>query len=100
MTQTVEPLLFILLENPIRENAAETFSYFDVQGVEVKVISGDNPVTVAAVATKAEIPHAENYVDAQNLDTDEKITQAVEKYTGLWSSDPSTETKISSSTSS
>lgn len=81
LTQTVEPLLFILLENPIRENAAETFSYFDVQGVEVKVISGDNPVTVAAVATKAEIPHAENYVDAQNLDTDEKITQAVEKYT-------------------
>ena len=81
LTQTVEPLLFILLENPIRENAAETFSYFDVQGVEVKVISGDNPVTVAAVATKAEIPHAENYVDAQSLDTDEKITQAVEKYT-------------------
>ena len=81
LTQTVEPLLFILLENPIRENAADTFSYFDVQGVEVKVISGDNPVTVAAVATKAEIPHAENYVDAQNLDTDEKITQAVEKYT-------------------
>lgn len=81
LTQTVEPLLFILLENPIRENAAETFSYFDVQGVEVKVISGDNPVTVAAVAAKAEIPHAENYLDAQNLDTDEKIAQAVEKYT-------------------
>ena len=81
LIQTVEPLLFILLENPIRENAAETFSYFNVQGVEVKVISGDNPVTVAAVAAKAEIPHAENYVDAQNLDTDEKITQAVEKYT-------------------
>ena len=81
LTQTVEPLLFILLENPIRESAAETFSYFDVQGVEVKVISGDNPVTVAAVAAKAEIPHAENYLDAQNLDTDEKIAQAVEKYT-------------------
>lgn len=81
LTQTIEPLLFILLENPIRENAAETFSYFNVQGVEVKVISGDNPVTVAAVAAKAEIPHAENYIDAQTLDTDEKITQAVEKYT-------------------
>ena len=81
LTQTVEPLLFILLENPIRENAAETFSYFDVQGVEVKVISGDNSVTVAAVAAKAEIPHAENYLDAQNLDTDEQIAQAVEKYT-------------------
>ncbi|VUX02235.1 putative cation-transporting ATPase F [Streptococcus constellatus] len=81
LTQTVEPLLFILLENPIRENAAETFSYFALQGVEVKVISGDNPVTVAAVAAKAEIPHAENYIDAQRLDTDEKIAQAVEKYT-------------------
>ncbi|WP_049494040.1 cation-translocating P-type ATPase [Streptococcus constellatus] len=81
LIQTIEPLLFILLENPIRENAAETFSYFNVQGVEVKVISGDNPVTVAAVAAKAEIPHADNYIDAQTLDTDEKITQAVEKYT-------------------
>ena len=47
----------------------------------VKVISGDNPLTVSAVAKKAKIPHAENYVDARSLDSDEKIIQAAETYT-------------------
>lgn len=77
----VIPFLFIVLENPVRENAAETFSYFERQGVTVKVISGDNPLTVSAVAKKAKIPHAENYVDARSLDSDEKIIQAAETYT-------------------
>src|SRR5699024_3185297 len=44
------PLGFVLLANPIREAAKETFEYFAEQGVEVKVISGDNPVTVSKVA--------------------------------------------------
>ena len=77
----VDPLMVIILENPVRKNAAETFAYFKEQGVTVKVISGDNPITVAAVAKKAEIPHADNYVDARSLDTDEKIIQAAETYT-------------------
>lgn len=77
----VDPLMVIILENPVRKNAAETFAYFKEQGVTVKVISGDNPITVAAVAKKAEIPHADNYVDARSLDTDEKIVQAAEIYT-------------------
>ena len=77
----VDPLMVIILENPVRKNAAETFAYFKEQGVTVKVISGDNPITVAAVAKKAEIPHADNFVDARTLDTDEKIVQAAEIYT-------------------
>ena len=78
---TVDPLVVIILDNPVRKNAAETFAYFKEQGVTVKVISGDNPITVAAVAKKAEIPHADNFVDARTLDTDEKIVQAAETYT-------------------
>ena len=77
----VDPLMVIILENPVRKNAAETFAYFKEQGVTVKVISGDNPITVAAVAKKAEIPHADHFVDARTLDTDEKIIQAAETYT-------------------
>ena len=77
----VDPLVVIILDNPVRKNAAETFAYFKEQGVTVKVISGDNPITVAAVAKKAEIPHADNFVDARTLDTDEKIIQAAETYT-------------------
>ncbi len=77
----VIPALFILLENPIRENARDTFTYFKGQGVEVKVISGDNPVTVSRVAANAGIDWADEYVDAGSLDSPEKISQAVRNYT-------------------
>ena len=63
--------------NPIREAAKETFQYFAEQGVEVKVISGDNPVTVSKVAKTAGIKNAENYVDASSLETEEDIKKAI-----------------------
>ncbi|MBP2621665.1 HAD-IC family P-type ATPase [Streptococcus panodentis] len=81
LSAAVSPLVFLLLENPVRANAAETFAYFQKQGVAVKVISGDNPVTVSAVARKAAIPHAASYIDARELDTEKKIAQAAGSYT-------------------
>lgn len=77
----VTPLAYIMLANPIRKEAPKTFAYFEEQGVEVKVISGDNPLTVSEVAKKAGITGAENYVDAATLTTEEEIRQAVLKYT-------------------
>ncbi len=77
----VAPLFYILLQNPLRENAAETFSYFVEQGVTVKVISGDNPVTVSEVAKQAGIQNADQYVDATWLRSKEDIAAAVRKYT-------------------
>lgn len=71
----------MILSNPIRENAKKTFGYFKTQGVAVKVISGDNPETVSEVARCAGIEHAEKYVDAGTLDTDEKIYDAADRYT-------------------
>ena len=76
-----KPLAFILLENSIRENAPQTFSYFAEQDVTIKVISGDNPATVSRVAAQAKIPGAENYVDARTLASPEAIAAAAEKYT-------------------
>ena len=76
----VEPLALILLENTIRENAAQTFSYFKDQEVQIKVISGDNPITVSRVAQQAGIAGAEKYVDAGSLRTEEEIAAAAEKY--------------------
>lgn len=77
LRQGIIPLGYILLANPIRKEAKETFSYFSEQGVEVKVISGDNPVTVSEVAKKAGIANAENYVDASSLKTEEQTRKAV-----------------------
>ena len=74
------PLAFVLLRNPLREHAKETFAYFHAQGVTVKVISGDNPVTVSAAAREAGIEGADRYVDASTLETYEDIEAACEEY--------------------
>ena len=79
LTAPVEALGFVLLSNPVRKGAKDTFRYFTKQGVEVKVISGDNPVTVSEVAKQAGIAHAERYVDATTLSTKKDYQDAVKK---------------------
>ncbi len=78
---SVTPLGFVALANPIRANAVKTFEYFKSQGVAIKVISGDNPRTVSRIAIQAGIENAESFVDAATLDTEDKIADAVNKYT-------------------
>ncbi len=77
----VEPVALITLANPIRPEAKETFEYFARQGVEVKVISGDNPETVSQVALQAGITGAERYIDASYLNEGVDYAQAVRDYT-------------------
>ena len=81
LTEPVTPLGLVLLSNPIRRNAPETFRYFTEQGVAVKVISGDNPVTVSQVAVEAGIDGAERYIDLSTLHTEEEIREAAAQYT-------------------
>ena len=85
LTNTLEPgklrpLALVLLTNQIRKEAPDTFLYFAEQGVAVKVISGDDPLTVSEVARRAGIPNAHNYVDARQLRTEDDYLNAVEKY--------------------
>ena len=77
----IEPLGLVLMMNNVRENAKETFEYFNKQGVEIKVISGDNPRTASEAAIKAGIRNADKYVDATTLKTDEDIDEALRNYT-------------------
>lgn len=81
LTESVTPMGLILLTNPIRRDAPETFRYFAQQGVTIKVISGDNPLTVSQIAAEAGITGAENYVDASTLETEEALRTAAEQYT-------------------
>ena len=76
-----QALGYVVLANPIRENARKTFNYFAQQGVNIKVISGDNPQTVSAVAKRAGIMGAEHFIDANLLKTEEDLDQAIESYT-------------------
>jgi cation-transporting ATPase E len=81
LDKKVKPLGLVLLTNSIRENAPETFKYFAEQGVDIKVISGDAPLTVSEVAKMAKIKGAEKYIDASTLKTDEAIENALKTYT-------------------
>lgn len=81
ISSTVKPIGLVLLSNPIRKSAPETFKYFQEQGVEVKVISGDSPKTVAKIAGDAGIKNADKYVDASTLLTQEDIVSAASNYT-------------------
>ena len=90
----VTPLAYILIANPVRPDAKKTFSYFEEQGVAIKVISGDNPITVSRVAQEAGIANAERYVDAAALHTDADIARAVSEYTVFGRVTPAQKRKI------
>lgn len=77
----LRPAALVLLNNKVRREAEETFRYFAEQGVAVKVISGDNPVTVAEVARRAGIPDAGSWVDARTLVSDASLQTAAGQYT-------------------
>ena len=81
LTNKVEPKALVLLSNPIRKEAEETFKYFERQGVEIKVISGDHPVTVSKVALEAGIKGADCYIDASTLTTEVAVEEAIQRYT-------------------
>lgn len=70
----------ICVTDPIRENAVETLDYFKKEGIKIKVISGDNPVTVAAVAEKAGILETGAYIDMSELSGEEEIAAAAGTY--------------------
>ncbi len=77
----VKPMALALLANLIRAEAPDTFAYFAQQGVKVKVISGDNPLTVAEVARKAGVENADKWVDAAALQSDQALYDAAGQYT-------------------
>ena len=75
------PILFISLKNEIRKNAKEIFGFFDNRNVQIRVISGDNPITVSSIAKQAGIKGYEKYIDCRELKNYADIQKAVKKYT-------------------
>ena len=71
----------VILTDQIRHGAQDTLRYFREQGVELKVISGDNPMTVSRIARQAGLENWDKAIDARELDTPEKIAEACEEYT-------------------
>jgi cation-transporting ATPase E len=81
VSAAVTPIALIILTNSIRPDAPATFRFFREQGVSIKVISGDNPLTVSRVAQEAGIENADKFIDASVLTTERKFKSAVKEYT-------------------
>ena len=80
LPKNVNPIALIVIQDHIREDAADTISFFKQNGVDVKVISGDNPETVSKIADRVGIEHADRWINLNGL-TDEEIQSKVFEYT-------------------
>lgn len=78
---SVDAQSVLIIEDAIRENAEETLAYLDSEGVALKVISGDNPITVSNVARRAGLKNYEQYIDLSTIETEEEVKQIVDDYT-------------------
>lgn len=79
--ENLQILGFICITDKIRENVKETISYFKEQGVDIKIISGDNPITVSKIAKQAGVEKYVDYVDCNTLKTEKDVKKAAKKYT-------------------
>lgn len=80
LPKQIEVIGFILLLDTIRKEAKQTMKYFEEQGVDIKVISGDNPITVSKIAKQVGIKNYEKYIDISNL-SDDEIEKVAQSYT-------------------
>ncbi len=76
----LEVVASIILEDPLRKNAKEMLGYFKEQGIDVKIISGDNPLTVSNIAKRAGLEDYESYIDLSTISTDAEIVNLVDRY--------------------
>lgn len=76
----IEIIASIELSDPLRKNAKEMLGFFKGEGVTVKVISGDNPLTVSSIAKQAGLEDYESYIDLSTIESDDEIIDLVDKY--------------------
>ncbi|WP_099832582.1 cation-translocating P-type ATPase [Streptococcus suis] len=76
LPKNIEPLALLEIADPIREDAAETLAYLRSQEVTLKIISGDNPVTVSHIAREAGFADYDSYIDCSKVDDEELIARA------------------------
>ncbi|MCL4937570.1 cation-translocating P-type ATPase [Streptococcus suis] len=76
LPENIEPLALLEIADPIREDAAETLAYLRSQEVTLKIISGDNPVTVSHIAKEAGFADYDSYIDCSKVDDEELIARA------------------------
>lgn len=80
LPEDIEVLGFVLITDKIRENARETLEYFKKQGVDIRIISGDNPITVSKIAKRAGVDGYDKYIDCTTLKDEKEVQEATKNY--------------------
>ena len=80
LPDNIEVLGFVLITDKMRENAKNTLEYFKKQGVDIRIISGDNPITVSKISKRAGVEGYDKYIDCTTLNTEEEIKKATRIY--------------------
>jgi len=75
------PIALILIQDKIRKEAKKTLEYFKEQGVEIKIISGDNPITVSQIAKRVGVENYDKYVDLSKIESNEELEEAYKNNT-------------------
>lgn len=81
LPENVELIGYVLILDKIRKQAKQTLKYFEKQGVDIKIISGDNPITVSKIAKQVGVKKYEKYIDMTTIEKEEEIEEAIQKYT-------------------
>ena len=79
LPKNIEPLGLFVIEDEIRKESKNTIEFFEKNDVDVKIISGDNPITVSRIAKKLGLSFFDNYIDTYNL-TEEELKEIANKY--------------------
>lgn len=90
----LEPLAIIAINDQIRQSVPETIEFFNTNGIDIKVISGDRPETVSAIALQAGIKQADNYIDASTLKHDSDLKKAIFEYNVIGRATPNQKSKM------
>ena len=80
LPKDIEPIGIVLILDKIRKDAANTIKYFKDQNVDIKIISGDNPITVSKIAKQINIKNCDSYIDMSTLDENTDISNIVLNY--------------------
>lgn len=81
LPEKVELIGYVLLLDKIRKEAKQTLRYFKKQGVDIKIISGDNPITVSKIAKQVGIENYDQYVDMTTIEDEQEIEKVATQYT-------------------
>ena len=99
LPEKLELIGYVLILDRIRKEAKNTLEYFNKQGVDIKIISGDNPITVSKIAKQVGVKNYDKYIDMSTIKSNKEVKEIASQYTIFGRVSPTQKKRTSISTS-